>query len=253
MDNDIVPVLLKEIQKEFDERTYNSGKLKKALKLLQDKKATYLDANSFAIEVGEILADVLQSKITAEVLPDGKMYFNIADRILNPTMKKNYDLISNFSVDVQTELNRSANLRLKGQVPDLNQDRINGIVNRISSEDDFNQSAWLLDDVIVSFGQSVVDDAIKANAEFHAKAGLQPEITRRVSGHACDWCKNLAGTYDYVSAPDDIYRRHQRCRCTVDYNPGDGRKQDIWSKAWTNPKKQEKISVRKTLNLRKGK
>ncbi|WP_418267996.1 hypothetical protein [Enterococcus hirae] len=253
MDNDIVPALLKEIQKEFDERTYNSGKLKKALKLLQDKKATYLDANSFAIEVGEILADVLQSKITAEVLPDGKMYFNIADRILNPTMKKNYDLISNFSVDVQTELNHSANLRLKGQVPDLNQDRINGIVNRISSEDDFNQSAWLLDDVIVSFGQSVVDDAIKANAEFHAKAGLQPEITRRVSGHACDWCKNLAGTYDYVSAPDDIYRRHQRCRCTVDYNPGDGRKQDIWSKAWTNPKKQEKISVRKTLNLRKGK
>lgn len=253
MDNDIVPALLEEIQNEFDKRTYDSKKLKKAFLLLQNKKATYLDANDFAIEIGEILSDVLRTKITAEILPDGKMYFNIADRILNPTMKKNYDLISNFSVDVQTELNRSANLRLKGQAPEFNQDRIDGVINRISSEENFEKVNWLLDDVIVNFSQSVVDDAIKANAEFHAKSGLQPKITRRVSGHACDWCKNLAGMYDYVNAPDDIYRRHQRCRCIVDYNPGDGRKQDIWSKAWTDPKKQEKISVRKTLNLRKGK
>lgn len=88
MDNDIVPALLEEIQNEFDKRTYNSKKLKKAFLLLQNKKATYLDANNFAIEIGEILSDVLRTKITAEVLPDGKMYFNIADRILNPTMKK---------------------------------------------------------------------------------------------------------------------------------------------------------------------
>ncbi|EMF0202992.1 hypothetical protein NXK88_002231, partial [Enterococcus hirae] len=56
MDNDIVPALLEEIQNEFDKRTYNSKKLKKAFLLLQDKKATYLDANNFAIEIGEILS-----------------------------------------------------------------------------------------------------------------------------------------------------------------------------------------------------
>ena len=251
MDNDIVPALLEEIQNEFDKRTYNSKKLKKAFLLLQNKKATYLDANNFAIEIGEILSDVLRTKITAEVLPDGKMYFNSADRILNPTMKKNYDLISNFIVDVQTELNRTANLRLKGQIPEFNQDRIDGIVNRISSEEDFESIKWLLGDPIINFSQSIVDDGIKANAEFHAKAGLQPKITRRVSGYACEWCQNLSGTYDYYEAPDDIYRRHERCRCTVDYKPGDGRQQDVWSKRWKDPKKQEKISVRKMLNIRK--
>ncbi|WP_053766704.1 hypothetical protein [Enterococcus hirae] len=253
MDNDIVPALLEEIQNEFDKRTYNSKKLKKAFLLLQNKKATYLDANNFAIEIGEILSDVLRTKITAEILPDGKMYFNIADRILNSTMKKNYDLISNFIVDVQTELNRTANLRLKGQIPKFNQDRIDGIVNRVSSEEDFESIKWLLDDPIINFSQSIVDDGIKANAEFHAKAGLKPKITRRVSGHACEWCQNLSGTYDYYEAPDDIYRRHERCRCTVDYQPGNGRQQDVWSKQWKDPKKEEKISVRKTLNLRKGK
>ena len=253
MDNDIVPALLEEIQNEFDKRSYNSKKLKKAFLLLQNKKATYLDANNFAIEIGEILSDVLRTKITAEVLPDGKMYFNIADRILNPTMKKNYDLISNFIVDVQTELNRTANLILKGQIPEFNQDRIDGIVNRISSEEDFESIKWLLDDPIINFSQSIVDDGIKANAEFHAKAGLQPKITRRVSGHACEWCSRLSGTYGYYEAPKEVYQRHERCRCTVDYNPGNGRKQDVWSKTWRDSQKEQKIANRKMLNLRKSK
>lgn len=242
--DDVVPGLLEKIQSQFDERTYNSDKLKKALRLLKGKKATYLDVNDFAVEVGEILADVLGSNITAGVLPDGNMYFNIADRLLNPTMQKNFELITGFAGDVQTDLNHAAGLKLKTQIPDISQDRIDGIVNRISSESDFEKVKWLLDEPIVNFSQSVVDDAIRANATFHAKAGLRPKITRRLSGRACDWCKKLAGSYDYGEEPKDVYRRHERCRCTVDYNPGDGKRQDVWSKAWADPERDAKIKAR---------
>ena len=131
--DDIVPGLLEKIQSQFDERTYNSDKLKKALKLMKVKKATYLDVNNFAVEVGEILADVLGQNITASVLPNGNMYFNIADRLLNPTMQKIFELITGFAGDVQTDLNRAAGLKLKAQIPGISQDRIDGIVNRISS------------------------------------------------------------------------------------------------------------------------
>lgn len=248
--SDIVPGLLETIQSQFDDRTYNSAKLKYALQALKNKKATFLDVNDFAIEVGEILADVLGSNISAEILPDGKMQFNIADRILNPTLKKNHELISGFAVDVQTLLNHDASLKLKGQVPEVNQDKIDGLINRVSSEDDFNNIKWILNEPIVNFSQSIVDDTIKANANFHSKAGLRPKITRRVSGKACEWCRNLAGTYDYISAPKEIYQRHERCRCIVDYRPGDGRRQDVWSKIWTDPKKKEKIEARKQLGIK---
>lgn len=252
MDNDIVPALLETISKEFDEQTFSSLKLKKALNLLKNKQATYLDVNDFAVEIGEILAKVLNSNITLNVLPDGKMYFNIAERILNTTMQKNHELISNFAVDVQTDLNRIAGLKLKGQKPELNQDRIDGIINRISSGENFDDIKWLLDEPLINFSQSIVDDAIKTNVDFQFKAGLQPKITRRVSGHACDWCKNLAGTYDYpYDIPDDLYRRHERCRCTVEYNPKDGRgMQNSHSKKWRMQKRQEKISQRKLMNLK---
>ena len=112
MEKDIVPKLLETIEKEFDEKTFSSSKIKKALQSLKDNKATYEDANEFAIEVGEILSDVLSTNITVNILPDGKMYYNIADRILNPTMSKNYSLISDFATDIQTELNHQAGLRV---------------------------------------------------------------------------------------------------------------------------------------------
>ena len=242
--DDIVPGLLQKIQSQFDERTYNSDKLKKALQMLKSKKATYLDVNDFAVEIGEILADVLCSNITAGVLPDGNMYFNIADRLLNPTMQKNFGLITGFAEDVQTDLNNAAGLKLKAQIPGISQDRIDGIVNRISSEADFEKAKWLLDEPIVNFSQSVVDDVIRANATFHAKAGLRPKITRRVSGRACDWCQKLAGTYDYGEEPKDVYRRHERCRCTVDYNPGEGKRQNVWTKAWVDPEKDANLKAR---------
>ncbi|MBP1046412.1 hypothetical protein I6N96_08950 [Enterococcus sp. BWM-S5] len=252
MDKDIVPELLESIQEQFNQRTYDSKKLKMAINKLRNKKASYLDVNDFAIEIGNILADVLSKNITVDVLPDGKMYFNIADRVLNSTMKNNHSLISDFAVDVQTQLNHEAGLRLKGQAPELNQDRIDGIINRVASENDFDAVKWILDDPIINFSQSVVDDVIRTNVDFHFEAGLAPKITRRVSGHACDWCKRLAGTYNYHEEPADIYRRHERCRCTVEYNPKDSRGiQNSHTKEWRSKRQQEKIKQRKTMNLRK--
>ena len=253
MDKDIVPTLLELIEKEFDERTFNSEVLKKAIQALNDKTATYKNANDFAIEVGEILVEVLGKNITAEVLPDGKMYFNIADRIINSTMGKNHELISGYAADVQTELNHNAGLKMKGQKAELNQSRVDGIINRISSEDDFNAIKWILNEPIINFSQSIIDETIRTNAEFHSKAGLQPKIIRRSTGKCCDWCNEIVGTYNYPDVPKDVYRRHRYCRCTVDYYPGDGKKQNIWTKEWIDPEKDAKIEIRKKIGFESDK
>ena len=229
MEKDIVPKLLETIEKEFDEKTLSSSKIKKALQSLKGNKATYEDANEFAIEVGEILSDVLKRNINVEILPDGKMYYNIADRILNPTMNKNYNLISDFTVDIQTELNHQAELIIKGQKAKLNQSRIDGIIERISSEKNFDDIKWILDEPIVNFSQSIVDDMVKTNAEFQANAGLKAKIIRRPDSKPCDWCIKLAGEYIYPDVPEDIYRRHDRCRCVVTFEPKKGKSTTIHS------------------------
>lgn len=248
MDKDIVPGLLELIENEFDSEVLNSEEIKGAIKQLKAKRATYKEANDFAVELGVILAGVLGRNITAETLPNGKMYFNIADRIIEPAMSKNYELIAGYAADVQTQLNYNAGLRIKGQKAELNQSRIDGIIERLSQEEDFNEIKWILDEPIKNFSQNIVDDTIRTNAEFHAKAGLRPKIIRRSTGNCCDWCEEIAGVYEYPYVPEDVYRRHRFCRCTVDYYPGDGKRQNVHTKEWIDPEKDAKIEARKSLN-----
>src|SRR5699024_4402724 len=143
------------------------------------------------------------------------------DRILSDTLGNNHKLIVNATLQIQELLNKSAGLGLKGVEVPLYKDKVNSIVNSIASEDNFDDIAWMLDEPIVTFSQNIVDQMLKANVEFQAKSGMRPKITRVVSGHdPCDWCMKLAGTYEYPNVPTDIYRRHDRCRCIVEYNPG---------------------------------
>ena len=249
MVEDIVPSLLKKIKSEFEGARLDSEILKDLLSKLQHSKASYLDANKYAIEIGEILSKALGTSLTNETLPDGKMYYNIAQRVLMDVLGRNYELVSDYTEQVQKNLNSEAKIGLAAQVPELNQDRIDGLVNRLASEESFDDVKWLLDDPIVNFSQSIVDDSIRKNAEFHHKVGLSPKIVRRVVGHPCKWCKSLEGAYNYPEVPKDVYRRHGKCRCTVDYHPGNGKKQNVHTKRWAEDKKKSVIEYRKKIGL----
>lgn len=250
MDEDIVPALLETINKQFDSRVANDAIIKKALLAAKGGRATYADANKFAVEIGEVLSSVLGNNISSDALPDGRMYYNIGQRILSEMLKKNHDLVSGFSEDVQSQLNKKAGIGLKAQVPDFNQGKVSGMVNRLDSEANFDDVAWMLKEPIVNFSQCVVDDAVKKNVEFQAKAGLNPTITRRLVGKGCAWCRNLAGVYDYHDAPKNVYQRHENDRCIVEYDPGSGKRQNVWSKQWVDPKKKQQVEARAKIGLK---
>lgn len=245
---DIVPELFDKIDKTFKLKAKESKIIKDKLKVLKNKKADYKDANEFALEVGKIIADTFQDKIKTQDLPDGKMYYNIAKRLIEPNMVRNHDLVSEYSKEVQSILNKQANISIQAQKADLNQDRIDKLVDKIAKYDSYDDGKWLLNEPIINFSQAVVDETIKKNANLHYKSGLKPKIIRKEHGNCCDWCKEIVGTYSYPDVPEDIYRRHRHCRCTVDYYPGDGKRQDIWSKKWKDIEKDDKIKERIELS-----
>lgn len=248
MENDVLPGILQEVQDRFERDFGKSEIVRNAFATLKAKKATYKTANEFAIEIGEILSKALGASLSADKLPDGKMYYNIAQRLLTDVLGRNHELVSGYASDVQKNLNDEAKIGLKVQVPELNQDRIAGIVNRFSSEENFEDVSWLLGEPIVNFTQSIIDDSIRKNAEFQHQFGLQPEIIRKSYFHCCEWCQEVQGSYKYPRVPKDVYRRHQHCRCTVDYDPKSGKIQNVWTKKISN-KSSDELENRKRINI----
>lgn len=236
MAEDIAPTLLEKIQKSFQDSFKQSKKIQAVYRAVKKGTATYAEVYDFAVRVGEILADAFSLNLSSGVLPDGKMYYNIAKSILPPTFRHNYDLITEVVASVQEDLNAASGLGLKAQIPAFNENRLSGIINRVSSEAHFDDVAWILQEPTINFSLNIVDEAVQANATFQTNAGMHPKIIRRLGGDGCLQCRLLAGTYTYPNVPKSVYQRHENCRCTVEYDPNTGIRQNVHTKQWTDTK-----------------
>lgn len=215
--DDVTPELLANVEKSFNEMIKNDSKIAKILKRISDG-GNYDDANVFAQRYGELLSRALKLNISGDDLPDGKMYFNIAQKLLNPLLDGDYNAVADICETVQTTLNKSAGIGLKAIRPELNKDRIKGFLDRISNEPLFDEVAWIFGEPIVNFSQSVVDDSVKANADFQYKTGLNPQVVRTAERKCCKWCQSLEGIYTYPNVPREVFQRHEACRCNVTYD-----------------------------------
>lgn len=252
---DIAPQLLEQLKKRFSESIAANPKIRALHKRIEAGQATYADAEEYAYRIGEALSQTFGKYLSSEVLPDGRMYFNIADRILRPLLEEDYAIVSEAAVMVQTFLNQQAGIGVKAQTVAVNADRIKGIIDKVSDAEVFDDVAWVLDEPVKNFSMNVVDEILKANVNFQGRSGLTPKIIRKSERKCCEWCAQLAGEYDYPDIPNDVYRRHERCRCTVEYDPADGkrRQQNVHTRQWTDPEESDMMVKRQVIGLRFGK
>lgn len=239
---DIAPELLAALQAAFEKKLA-------ALPNIRDG-TSYLDVERYAVQVGEALAAVFGENLSANLLPDGRMYYNIADRVLRPLLEQDHRLVAQTAAEMLNKLNDAEGIGLKAQPAPINTDRIDGIVDRVADAERFEDAAWLLDEPVVNFSQAAAADTLKRNVDFMGQAGLRPRIIRTATGQCCPWCQTLAGSYRYPDTPRDVYRKHERCRCTVDYDPGGAKKfQNVHSKEWKTAEERAKIEARKQVGV----
>lgn len=109
--------------------------------------------------------------------------------------------------------------------------------------------SWLGEPVVNNV-QAFYDEHVRANAEARFQAGLAPMIVRTAAPGCCNWCASRAGVYDYDRVKDkgnEVFRRHQFCRCTVAYFC-DGTRTEVWGrKHWEADRKT--LEQRKTYGL----
>lgn len=233
---DIAPALLEKLRALF-------------LEVLGDdapSAATYTAAGDYAERVGDALATAFQRHLSGDVLPEEQMPWNIADRVVRPLLEEDWRLCTGAAAGVQRALNKTAGIGLAAQVPEPDKGRIDGILNEICAAERYEDKAWMLGDPVRTFSRAAVDETLRRNAEFQSKVGLRPRIVRTAEHGCCAWCNKQAGTYDYPDVPDDVYKRHANCRCSVEYDPGGGKRQDVWTKRWTES--DDVLEIRKGIS-----
>lgn len=235
MAEDIAPVLLEKVQSEYRELRENDSRLARIREKAAAGTADGKDLDAYAVREGELLAEALRHNVSGDDLPNGKMYFNIANRVLPSVLQEDYGHVADIAEQIQQSMNQKAGIHIRAQRPDPDEDRVNGLVNLAATAERYEDRRKELEGDIVNFSQSVATNSVRKNADFQYKAGLSPKIVRTEAAGCCKWCSDLAGTYDYASVKatgNAVWQRHRGCGCVVEYDPGNGSRQNAHTKAW---------------------
>ena len=159
---------------------------------------------------------------------------NIAQSILEPLLRGNYDDVNAICAEVQSTLDAKKGIGLKPQKADFPAERVRAAIGGAAVKETAEHAIQVLGRTAENITGSFQTDYIKKNAEFRNKAGLNCYIERKDGHNCCDWCAKLAGKYRYPDeVPKDVYRRHDNCTCDVSYVSEKGR-QNVHSKQWAN-------------------
>lgn len=206
--------------------------------------ANLIDVEKYSRTLGNILSQSLKKFVTPDFLPDERLYYNIAQTVLEPMLKDNYEFVNDLASQVQKSIDSKAKIQLNPQKAIYPVERINQVINAVSDVNaEWETIQRRLDSPVCTVTESFYDDYVKENAKFRNDSGLNCYITRTASANCCKWCSSLAGRYAYSDAPPDIYRRHDNCTCTVTFENGKTR-QDVWSKKTWEVKETPKESYK---------
>lgn len=228
---DIGIELYEAISAEF-QRELNADKIIGGImQRIESGKAQSTDIARYANRLGQMLRRAIERNVSADKLPDGQMYYNIAEKILRPSLKNTYDLFNDTASEIQAVVDQALGINIKAQKPEFPDERIDDVIGAASVKGiPEEQMIRRLASPAENITQSYAEDYAKVNADFRSRAGLTEYIIRRDDGNCCEWCGKLAGKYRYPDeVPKDVYRRHDNCGCTTEHF-SDGTKTDVWSK-----------------------
>ena len=247
---DVAPALVEGVQKAFDDGVARDPTIASILMRIRDGTPRATDSHRYAERLGEILAASYRQVIREEDLPNGRMYYNIANRIIKPPLRTNYDMVMEASEDIQKAIDVQDGLGIGTIAPEFPEARVDGLIDKLSDpENDFVRIIYWLGEPIINNTEAFADDFVRANADLRSKMGLTETITRIAAPGCCEWCDAMAGSYTYGDHPREIFQRHEFCRCSVTHQTSKGERINVWSKK-TWAASPEELERRQTAGAR---
>lgn len=205
-----------DIKDEFITAVNNDRTAQELYKKIRSGDASYKTGGQLAVRIGENLGKVLKKRAPLTNIDEWDL-----DDLLPKSLGLDHSMVATACKQIQESMNKKAGLGIKAKEPKFDWDRVNGMISELKDHPDtfgdIEKSFW---DQLVNFSQNIVDESIRDNAQLMARAGIRTLVIRQPDFRACEWCRDVAGTYDYAEVKDtgnDVWRRHENCRCTIDF------------------------------------
>lgn len=139
MAEDVAPKLLEEINNTFNGKVKTDPLIKSLKKNAQDGKAILKDAYTYTTRISKHATDSVVLVLRADNLPDGKLYWNIAERTILPFFRAVHEQIIDYAVSATECEDKKIGIGLKPIRPAFNEERLKTVLNALvnySLEDD---------------------------------------------------------------------------------------------------------------------
>lgn len=192
--------------------------LKSALAELNTKikagSAKYSDVVSLSKKMGSITSNHLQTN--AVQITDG-LLGEFADEVLAPVYRSMQKTSLAASKQVQRLFNKKMGLGLNPADVPTDESRLMHIAERFKEAESLDTVAFLYGKgVAENIARGAVTDSLRANARALNDAGVETFVIREGVG-CCAWCETVVGTYAIDDAPDDFWKTHKGCTCSIEY------------------------------------
>lgn len=221
--------LYQDISKTLKRLSNENAELVRLANRIRDGTAKAADAHRFSVIWGELTSQAARTHVTPANFAEFGWEFS--DGAIKPVLLDNFRRVTSNAAAVQKVIDQAEGVGLMPITPETPEGRIGALCHALGDySNDWQRIITLLDDPLINLVQSFNDDFVEANAKFRSEAGMESRIVRTAEAGACDWCRELEGSYLYPGdVPKNVFRRHDFCRCTVTYQSGRSR-YNVWNK-----------------------
>ena len=170
-------------------------------------------ASQYAVRCGQILSGVACEHINDEIFQNS----TVADlaSMLVPVIQRENEMVANAAAASQRNMNEDVGIGIRPQRTEFDASQYYNIFGRMQIYDSFDEAEYLLEEPLIQDSLVIVDEAMRENAEFQYRSGLKTCVIREVEADCCDWGAEREGTYYFPDVPDEVWERHNDCRCEI--------------------------------------
>lgn len=214
---------LKALADRFRQKLALDPEIRSLSKKIADGTADFSDTSKLFWRRSVMLREYTQDTVL-DLAPEDRQ------RLVEALLHRGYDDTTEVLTIVQEALDEAQGLHLNPVVPKYPAERVVQVAHAlmdptVPDEKIVRRAGAPVANVNMSFH----DDYMKENAKIRAKLGFKCYLNRVAAAGCCKWCTDIAGRYVYGDQPEDVFRRHDNCGCTVTFENGRER-QDVWSK-----------------------